>query len=215
MTYVQRYASSPVGVALEGSYELTTRAAAALIMHNVIVTEIPQESHEDIAKIMEHEELQEKVIVEKAYACDAYYFFVRKASMASMKVNFSLVADPCADGKVGGGWTSEGDGGVARYAGEAGGPRDFFPIYSLKCLNNQRFFSKTVPAIRFRTGAIPLEPLVNFELPWDMLDDEGDEILVRCFLTSQSYLLLILCCFVYRIPRKIEVAIGLCGLLAG
>ncbi|KIM91365.1 hypothetical protein PILCRDRAFT_810638 [Piloderma croceum F 1598] len=171
------YASSPIGVALEGSYELSKRAAAALIMHNAIVTEIPQESHENIARIMEHEELQEKVVVEKAYACDAYYYFVRKASMAGMKVNFSLGADAYADGKVGGGWTSEGDGGVARFSGRAGGPHVYFPIYSLKCLNNQRFFSKNVPAIRFRTGAIPSEPLVNFELPWDILDDEGDEML--------------------------------------
>jgi hypothetical protein len=182
----QRYASSPIGAALEGSYELSKRAAAALIMHNAIVTEIPQESHENIAKIMEHEELHEKVIVEKAYACDAYYFFVRKASMAAMKVTFSLGADACADGKIGGGWTSEGDGGVARFSGRAGGPRVYFPIYALKCLNNQRFFSKNVPAIRFRTGAIPSEPLVNFELPWEILDDEGDEMLVRCFFTSQT-----------------------------
>jgi hypothetical protein len=169
--------SAPIGVALEGSYELSKRAAAALIVHNAVVTEMPPESLKDLAKIMEHKDLLDKVVVEKAYACDAYYLVLRKTSMAGMKVTFSLSTGTPVDGKIQGGWVSNGDGGVARWAGRAGGPRDYYPIYSLKCLNNKRFLSKDVPADRFRgpESADPPEDFVDFELPWGELDDEGDE----------------------------------------
>jgi hypothetical protein len=189
--HLRRPASAPIRVALEGFYELSKRAAAALIMHNAIVKEIPPESHENLATIMEHEDLRDKVVIEKAYACDAYYYFVRKNSLAGLRVNFSLETAISADGKVGGGWASNGDEGVARFSGKAGGPRVYYPIYALKCLNNKRFFSKDVPAIRFRSDmsgqALPVElPMQDFTLPWGELDDDGDEIwpAVSCFFAS-------------------------------
>ena len=168
-------------VVLEGSYELSKRAAAALIVHNAVVTEIPPESLKDLASIMEqHEDLQDKVVVEKAYACDAYYLVLRKTAAVDMKVNFCLKTDTFIDGVEvqPAGWASEGDGGVARWAGRAGGPRVYYPIYSLKCLNNKKFLSKDVPANRFRaSGSVePPEDWVDFTLPWADLDDDGDEI---------------------------------------
>jgi hypothetical protein len=158
---------------------LSWRAAAALVVHNAIIEEIPLETLNKLATIMEkHEELQDKVVVERAYACDAYYFVVHKAALTSMKANFSLQVGMPVDGKIQVGWTSEGDGGIAKHAGQAGGPRSFYPIYSLKCLNNKKLFSKDIPADQFRApkSVEPQEDWVNFKLPWDDLDNQGDII---------------------------------------
>lgn len=106
------------GVALEGSCELSRRAAAALVVHNTAIEEIPLEMLNELTTIMEkHKEMRDKVVVERAYACDAYYFIVRKTAVTSMKANLSLQAGTPVDGTIQVGWTSEGDGGIVKYAG--------------------------------------------------------------------------------------------------
>ena len=105
-----------------------------------------------------------------------------------MKANFSLAGTP-VDGTIQVGWTSEGDGGITKYAGRAGGPRSFYPIYSLKCLN-KKIFSEEIPADQFRAAKSiePQEDWINFELPWDDLDDQGDIISPVSFIFASFIL---------------------------